>query len=81
MQVFVLNVKYRNAGLFILIDLSLFLPSDPGMAGTEKERALSNRLLDAGVFLAPGEEKAEEPGWFRLVFSQTRGDLEEGLRR
>lgn len=40
------------------------------------------RLLEQKVFIADGEEfKGEEPGWFRVVFSQPRVYVEEGLRR
>lgn len=47
----------------------------------ESEYALAQTLLDAGVGLHPREEHAERPGYFRLVFSQPREVLEEGLRR
>jgi 1-aminocyclopropane-1-carboxylate synthase len=79
-----MGVKYHrgaNAGLFLLIDLSPFVTPSPSLTPGQEERQLSDKLLESGVFLNPGEEKAEEPGWFRVVFSQPRGDLEEGLRR
>ena len=40
------------------------------------------RLMDEKVFIASGEAFAgEECGWFRVVFSQPRVYVEEGLRR
>ena len=40
------------------------------------------RLMKRKVFVANGEAFAgEEHGWFRVVFSQPRGYVEEGLRR
>jgi len=45
------------------------------------EYGLAQRLLDAGVGLHPCEEHFDHPGYFRLVFSQERDVLEEGLKR
>lgn len=40
------------------------------------------RLMAKKVFIANGEAFAgEEPGWFRIVFSQPKAYVEEGLRR
>ena len=40
------------------------------------------RLIKRKVFIANGEAFASEaPGWFRVVFSQPRAYVEEGLRR
>ena len=40
------------------------------------------RLMAQKVFVANGEAFAgKEPGWFRVVFSQKREYLQEGLRR
>ncbi|OQD74690.1 hypothetical protein PENDEC_c010G07094 [Penicillium decumbens] len=72
-------IKGGNAGFFIYIDLSTFLPS--GASIREREFALAERLVDAGVFLHPGEEHGKDAGWFRLVFSQDESALKEGLRR
>lgn len=80
----VAKIPYRkggNAGLFIYLDLSSWLPTD-SKSGTEKEFALAQRFVDHGVFLHPGEEHSEAAGWFRLVFaSLTEEELTEGLRR
>jgi aspartate/methionine/tyrosine aminotransferase len=41
-----------------------------------------SKLMAKKIFLASGDATgAEEPGWFRLVFSQPRDYLEEGMRR
>jgi hypothetical protein len=42
---------------------------------------LAEKLVDAGVFIHPGEEHGKDAGWFRLVFSQDESALKEGLRR
>lgn len=40
------------------------------------------RLMAKKVFIANGEAFAtEEPGWFRVVFSQPRAYVAEGLKR
>ncbi|KAJ5168002.1 uncharacterized protein N7482_003596 [Penicillium canariense] len=73
-------IKGGNAGFFVYIDLSPFLPDD-GVSVREREFALAQKLVDAGVFLHPGEEHSKDAGWFRLVFSHDENTLEEGLRR
>lgn len=73
-------VKRGNAGFFIYIDLSPFLPKDHRSV-QEREFDLAQKLLDAGVFLHPGEEHSKAEGWFRLVFSNDEPALKEGLRR
>jgi 1-aminocyclopropane-1-carboxylate synthase len=72
-----------NAGFFLYINLSPWLQAkSPESADLrEQEYALAQRLLDGGVGLHPCEEHGEEPGHFRLVFSQPREVLDEGLRR
>lgn len=62
------------------IDLSPFLPQS-SLSVREREFALAQRLLDAGVFLHPGEEHSKDAGWFRLVFSHDETTLKEGLKR
>jgi aspartate/methionine/tyrosine aminotransferase len=43
---------------------------------------INDALLEKKVFLATGTSfGSEQPGWFRIVFSQKRDILEEGLRR
>lgn len=63
------------------IDLSPYLPTDEGISSREREFALAQRFVDAGVFLHPREEHSKDVGWFRLVFSQEEEILKEGLRR
>lgn len=75
--------KHRNAGFFLYIDLSPWLPvkSNSEQPDSEREFSLAQKLLDAGVGVHPCEEHGEIPGHFRLVFSQDRDTLTEGLRR
>ncbi|KAJ5391286.1 hypothetical protein N7509_006776 [Penicillium cosmopolitanum] len=73
-------MKGGNAGFFIYVDLSPFLP-DINCSVQEREFALAQRLLDEGIFLHPGEEHSKDAGWFRLVFSNDEPALKEGLRR
>lgn len=70
----------RNAGFFVYIDLSPYLPS-ANLPPKEREFILAQKILDSGVFLHPGEEHSKDVGWFRLVFSQKEDTLKEGLRR
>ncbi|KAH8701676.1 1-aminocyclopropane-1-carboxylate synthase [Talaromyces proteolyticus] len=49
--------------------------------GTDQEIDLAQRLLDGNVVLHPGEEHNRQPGWFRLVFSQSEEVLSVALRR
>lgn len=77
-----------NAAFFIWIDLKpLFAKvatqeDERGKQGIELSQAIMARLLREKVFIANGETFAgEESGWFRVVFSQPRTYVEEGLRR
>lgn len=70
---------FRNAGFFLFIDLAPWL--EPAEQGQNREFVLAEKLLRAGVGLHPGEEHAEREGQFRLVFSQDRDTLDEGLKR
>jgi len=50
--------------------------------GRSAEQALAKKLIDNKVFLTPGQDlSSEEPGWFRLIFSQEEHVLREGLDR
>ena len=85
----------RNAGFFIYLNLSSFLPpasSTPVGAlasartyndhqATEQELALAQRFLDAGVVLHPGEEHGKHIGWFRMVYTQPEDILSVALDR
>jgi aspartate/methionine/tyrosine aminotransferase len=73
-----------NAGYFLWIDLSRYLPPEEEgreRGREERERVLSERILEGGVWLNPGQERGELPGWFRLIYSHPRGKIEEGVRR
>ena len=78
------GIKYApgsNAGFFLVVDLRPFL-RHTGKEGWETEAALVQKMMGAKLFLTSGEMmKSEEPGWFRLVFSQDQQTLREGLRR
>ncbi|OAA55005.1 Pyridoxal phosphate-dependent transferase, major domain protein [Niveomyces insectorum RCEF 264] len=76
------GVRYQkaNAGFFLFIDLSPWLEG-PATDGHDREYSLAQKLLDAGVGLHPCEEHADTEGQFRLVFSQEREILTEGLKR
>lgn len=63
------------------MDLSPYLPGDISDNNNEREFALAQKFLDAGVFLHPGEEHGKWPGWFRLVYSHEEEVLQEGLKR
>ncbi|KAL4778805.1 pyridoxal phosphate-dependent transferase [Aspergillus varians] len=73
-------VKGGNAGFFLYIDLSPYLPKDDSLQGPEREFALAQKILDNGLFLHPGEEHSKDLGWFRLVYSHDEDVLREGLR-
>ncbi|KAI7089158.1 PLP-dependent transferase [Hortaea werneckii] len=50
--------------------------------GKKREKLLVDRMMEKKVFLTPGMDMfAEEPGFFRLVFSQEEDVIREGLRR
>jgi hypothetical protein len=66
---------------FIWIDLRFALPSGrPRMSNLARERELTRRMLNGGVYLATGENFCGEYyGWYRLTFTTTL--LEKGLAR
>ncbi|GME47790.1 1-aminocyclopropane-1-carboxylate synthase [Neofusicoccum parvum] len=75
-----------NAGFFLWADLRKWLPKvdEKGekVEGWESERTLVRKLKAKKVILTAGEDQAaEEPGFFRVVFSQKEQVLKEGLRR
>ncbi|KAI0197338.1 pyridoxal phosphate-dependent transferase [Xylaria flabelliformis] len=72
-----------NAGFFIWIDLSPFLPIEETSGdGLKAQKLLSERLEEAGVSMATGETyRAPEPGMFRVIFSVDEDTLREGIRR
>ncbi|GLA68676.1 hypothetical protein AtubIFM55763_005418 [Aspergillus tubingensis] len=74
-------LKGGNAGFFIYIDLSPYLPKDTSDSTSPPEFTLAQKFVNAGVFLHPCEEHGNIPGWFRLVYAQEEDVLREGLRR
>ena len=82
-------IKGANAGFFLMVDLRPFLPPagpptqtmDPD-AEWRMEAILAKRMFEHKVFITPGKDQcAEEPGWFRIIFSQDEKAVEEGLSR
>ncbi|KAJ0166684.1 1-aminocyclopropane-1-carboxylate synthase-like protein 1 [Colletotrichum tanaceti] len=91
-----LGVRYvrANAGFFVYVDLSPWLPPPPPpplppsppreeryATDQEREFALAEKILEAGVFLHPCEEHCLAPGWFRVVYTQSQDIIGEGLKR
>jgi aspartate/methionine/tyrosine aminotransferase len=78
-----------DAGLFLWIDLSQFLPTviDPALstvAAAQQERSLYLELVqDYGLLLTPGNSmRNERPGFFRCVFTAASDDeFEIALQR
>ena len=56
-------------------------PEQQGETGWQREMKLAEKLVAGGVFLHPGEEKSVRKGWFRLVYTNRREIIAEGLRR
>ena len=82
------GIKYylgANAGFFLWLDLREFLPVVEGsedQEGWDREEALTGRLVKNRVYITDGRIlSAEEPGWYRLIFSQEEKVVEEGLKR
>ncbi|KAI0909023.1 PLP-dependent transferase [Ustulina deusta] len=72
-----------NAGFFIWLDLSPFLPvKETNGDGWAAEELLSERITKEGVTMATGRAyQAPEPGRFRFIFSLDEETLREGIRR
>lgn len=70
-----------NAGFFLWLDVRRFLQGT-GKTGWDAERELNDRFLKKKVYLTSGElQHAEEPGFFRVVFSYDEQTMREGFRR
>ncbi|KAK0664833.1 putative inactive 1-aminocyclopropane-1-carboxylate synthase-like protein 2 [Lasiodiplodia hormozganensis] len=75
-----------NAGFFLWVDMRKWLPKTDekgqSVQGWESERVLVRLLKAKKVILTAGEDQAaEEPGFFRVVFSHREQVLEQGLQR
>lgn len=82
------GIKYypgANAGFFLWLDLRAFLPEVSGSGDGDRwdrEAALTKQLFENKVYITEGKAlNAEEPGWYRLIFSQDEKVLQEGFRR
>lgn len=78
-----IGVQYlagSNAGFFLWIDLSPYLPTDLD-GEPNAEFALAKKLMANGVFLHPREEHSLKPGWFRMVYTQDPDIVKEGIKR
>ncbi|KAF2449563.1 aminotransferase [Karstenula rhodostoma CBS 690.94] len=71
-----------NAGFFLWINLAPWLREEDGDDGWARERRLMERLIGERVFIAGGQmQNAEEPGWFRFVFTRKENLVREGVKR
>ncbi|KAE8136762.1 pyridoxal phosphate-dependent transferase [Aspergillus pseudotamarii] len=79
-----------NAGFFVWCDLlTAYLrihpgspPDDSDSAKWNRSRELAEKLTQHKVHLGVGDDfGSEQPGWFRITFSQHRVQLDEGLKR
>lgn len=73
------NIDYieGEAGVFFLIDVR-----SSGISTFSEEEALVSRMIQHGVYLAPGFAfHTTEPGFFRLTFSLPWSILETGLKQ
>lgn len=75
-----------NAAFFLWLNLgAAYRESHPELeenGGVDIDQLVMDALLGERVFLASGAQfGSESPGWFRIVFSQKRDYLDEGLQR
>ncbi|KAF2277791.1 aminotransferase [Westerdykella ornata] len=76
-----------NAAFFLWVNLgTMYAERHPEVRDAEDPHAITSiifkKLMEKKVFLVHGEAAgAEEPGWFRMVFTQPKGLIEEGIRR
>lgn len=71
-----------NAAFFLWVDLGSAYRERHTDDGRGIDQAVNDALLRQRVFLASGLQfGSERPGWFRIVFTQRRDHLDEGLRR
>lgn len=69
-------VAHSNAGNFVWVDIGKRL----GCRDAKEEKRIFQRLLDGGVYVAPGTAYHNpEAGWFRITFSVARDNLDVGL--
>ena len=79
------GIKYHsaaNAGFFLWLDLRPFLEHKENENPWEAEKRLVQRFKELKVFATDGASmSAEEPGFFRIVYTQEEARLKEGIRR
>jgi bifunctional pyridoxal-dependent enzyme with beta-cystathionase and maltose regulon repressor activities len=52
------------------------------MMDSKREAAVTERLIEAGVKLAPGRKlRTEKLGWYRLTFARPASDLKTAVER
>lgn len=74
------NIDYleAEAGPFMMIDLGPHFNE----SSFEYEKTLMHRMLDQGVYLAPGFAfHTHRPGFFRLTFALPWNELHAGLNK
>jgi bifunctional pyridoxal-dependent enzyme with beta-cystathionase and maltose regulon repressor activities len=68
--------------VFVWIDLSYALEQSTEIMDSKREAAVTERLIEAGVKLAPGRKfRTEEVGWYRLTFARPASDLTTAVKR
>jgi aspartate/methionine/tyrosine aminotransferase len=73
-----------NAAFFLWLDLGKkYAEGHSEVSDTAAiTQVIFERLMERKIFVVPGEAAgAEEPGWFRLVFTQPKDVMEEGIKR
>lgn len=73
-----------NAAFFLWVNLGSAYRKrhTNGLEGGDIDQVVNDVLLRNKVFLASGVQfGSEQPGWFRIVFTQRRDHLDEGLKR
>lgn len=75
--------KHSNAGHFVLVDLSAYLPqADLTSSDAQREAVLWSKALHNRVCITPASNyHFPRPGWFRITFSLQDDVLSEGLKR
>ncbi|OCL09907.1 aminotransferase, partial [Glonium stellatum] len=77
------HAPVANAAFFLWINLGkAYLSRHPEEATFAITDFVYQKLMSKRIYLVSGDVTgAEEPGWFRPVFSQPREQVEEGIRR
>ncbi|KAM4054379.1 aminotransferase class I and II domain-containing protein [Hirsutella rhossiliensis] len=71
-----------NAGFFVWANLGAVYRKHCAGPVADLDKAVMDSLIAHKVFLADGVHfGAEQPGWFRIIFSREEDYIEEGLRR